>query len=164
MSYYRITKYNPALRDENGRYTANDWTAISDIKKTFGDGILTASKYKQTEDAYVEAVKIILKEKDISQMTICDLEKNDNMEEFVFLPDEKNFFDKITNNNRVDIHEIEVATRLSLREVIWCSLLANMGDVKIEFGYDYYMYIKCTELEETTKQMILDSGLFVELV
>ena len=32
MNYYRITKYNPEFRNEQGFYTKNDWTSISDSK------------------------------------------------------------------------------------------------------------------------------------
>ncbi len=164
MSYYRITKYNPEFRDEKGCYKAEDWTSISDIGKTYDNGILTTLKYKQIEDAYVEAVKIILKEKGISQMVICNLEKNDDVEEFIFLPEEKVFLNKMNNNCCLGLCEIEIATRLSLREVIWSSLLTDTGDFKIEFGYDYYMYIRGAKLEDATKQKILDNGLFVELL
>ena len=164
MDYYRITKYNPEFRDEKGYYTVNDWTAISDIGKPFVDGILTISKYKQVEDAYVKTIKTILKEKDISQMTICGLEKNSDMEEFIFSPEEKNVFDKVCNNFCAELHEIEIIVRLVLREVIWCNLLSDIGNIEIEFGYDYYMYIRCNEIEETTKKKIIDNGLFVELL
>ena len=162
MDCYRITKYNPLFRNEKGYYAANSWTSVSDIGKTFGDGILTVEKYKQTEDSYVEAVKIILKEKGISKMTVCGLEKNDDMSEVVFSSKEKSFFEGVTNNFCAELSEIESAVRLALRETIWCSLLSEKGDVKIEFGYDYYMYVSCDAVEESTKQIILNNGLFIE--
>ena len=164
MNYYRITKYNPEFRDEKGQYKANSWTSVSDIGKIFVDGILTVEKYKQTEDSYVQAVKIILKEKGISKMTVCGLEKNDGMPEIVFSSKEKSFFERVADKFCVELSEIEIAVRLALREEIWCGLLSDKGDVKIEFGYDYYMYVRCDAVEETTKQMILDMGLFVEIV
>ncbi|MBQ9756990.1 MAG: hypothetical protein IJW15_01055 [Clostridia bacterium] len=164
MNYYRITKYNPEFRDKEGHYTANSWTSVSDIGKTFGDGILTVAKYKQTEDTYVEAVKIILKEKGISKMTVCGLEKNNDAKEGGFSSKEESFFERVTNNSYVELLEIETAVRLTLREAIWCSLLSDKEDVKIEFGYDYYMYVRCDAVEESTKQKILDMGSFVETV
>ncbi|MBQ2932516.1 MAG: hypothetical protein IJE62_06735 [Clostridia bacterium] len=164
MNCYRITKYNPTFRDKNGNYTANDWTSISDIGKTFIGGVLSQTKYKQTEDSYVDAVKIILKEKGISKMMLCSLEKNDDMAEFVFSAKEKDLFNRIDDNFCVELNELETAVRLALREVIWCNLLSDTGDLKIEFGYDYYMYIRCNEMEEAAKQIILNSGLFVEEV
>lgn len=164
MNYYRITKYNPEFRDKEGHYTKNDWTSISDIGQSFADGVLTVEKYKQTEDAYVETIKVILTEKGISKMTICGLEKNDVGEEDFFSPEERSFFSRIENNFRIEIHEIELMIRLALREMVWCSLLTNEGNVRIEFGYDYYMYVRCNKIEERTKQRILDNGLFVELL
>jgi hypothetical protein len=37
MYKYRITKYNPIYRDPEGKYTIEDWTAISDIGKVFNN-------------------------------------------------------------------------------------------------------------------------------
>ena len=33
--YYRITKYNPEFRDEEGRYILDEWTSVTDIGKEF---------------------------------------------------------------------------------------------------------------------------------
>jgi hypothetical protein len=31
MASYRVTKYDPSKRDENGRYMGDDWTSVSDV-------------------------------------------------------------------------------------------------------------------------------------
>lgn len=59
MNYYRITKYNPEFRNEQGFYTKNDWTSISDIGQVFDEGVLTAEDYKQMEDSYIKALNIV---------------------------------------------------------------------------------------------------------
>ncbi len=39
---WRVTKYNPTFRDENGTYIKDEWTSFSDIgKKVSRKGIYT---------------------------------------------------------------------------------------------------------------------------
>ena len=40
MYGWRITKYNPAFRDERGAYLKDEWTSVSDVGKSFGDEVL----------------------------------------------------------------------------------------------------------------------------
>ena len=51
-------------------------------------------------------------------------------------------------------------TRLVLRETVWMNLLES--EFKITFGYDYYMYVECSELKNSTINQIEKMGLFVE--
>lgn len=53
MYKYRISKYNPLTVDENGDYK-EDWTAISDIGKSFDGETLTVAKYVEVEDSYIK--------------------------------------------------------------------------------------------------------------
>lgn len=41
MHKYRITKYDPQYRDEQGIYIREDWTSYSDIGKTYNGKLLT---------------------------------------------------------------------------------------------------------------------------
>ena len=50
--------------------------------------------------------------------------------------------------------------RLILRETVWMNLLNS--EFKITFGYDYYMYVECSELTSMTIKQIERMGLFVE--
>ncbi len=164
MNYYRITKYNPAFRDEQGFYTKNDWTSISDVGQTFDDGILTVEEYKQIEDSYTKAVNIILQEKGILQLTVHSLEKNDCIEEHILSSKDKEFYIRIAELLQLDLDNIEMAVRLALRELIWCTLSCSTKNVEIEFGYDYYMYIRCDVISELAQKKISEYGLFVELL
>jgi hypothetical protein len=50
MNEYRICKYNPRFR-VNGVYIKDEWTSVSDIGKTFEDGVLTEKNVeKQSMD------------------------------------------------------------------------------------------------------------------
>ena len=165
MSYYRITKYNPGFRDVKGYYTANDWTSVSDIGNVFSDGVLTKEKYLETENTYIQAINVILNENNISEMIVTDLEKyEDNTSSELLSSDEKKLFFNISDNMCVKLYEIQHIARMNLREILWCRLLSRTENLEIEFGYDYYMYIRCNEIPSSIKRMIFDLGLYIELL
>lgn len=62
---YEISKYEPNLYKINSEglryYTRDEWTAICDIGKKFYDGVLTAEKYLEVENAYIAVVKMVMK-------------------------------------------------------------------------------------------------------
>ena len=47
MRKYRITKYDPTLRNEDGWYMPDDWIDWSDIGKIYNGNILDAREYKE---------------------------------------------------------------------------------------------------------------------
>jgi len=56
MSAYRITKYNPNLRDKWGSYLPDEWTSVLDIGKQYPSGLLNVRDYLIVEDSYVNSV------------------------------------------------------------------------------------------------------------
>ena len=164
MNYYRVTKYNPRLRDKKGHYTVNDWTSMSDIGQMFSDGILTKEKYEQTENSYVNAVNIILTKAGVSSLTVRDLEITEDIKNLRLSTEERNILSKIANNLCINLHEIECVVRMVLRELLWCRLCSDMDNIEIEFGYDYYMYVRCNTLDASTEKLLLKDNIFVELI
>ena len=170
MVSYRITKFDPAKRNEQGAYIDQaEWTAISDVGKP-AYGNLTYEEYEKTEIAYVEAVQVILAEKEIECLNIDSLELRSTKRDFKeyhnsgrlrgvevdFNKDIK----RLRNGLPLNQNQIGVMTRLILRETIWMLLVDN--SVEVRFGYDYYMYVKCPKLKPVTIKRIEESGLFVE--
>jgi len=51
MIEYRVTKYDPSLRDARGAYSADDWTSVTDIGHAFGGVTLTDTEYQRIEQA-----------------------------------------------------------------------------------------------------------------
>jgi hypothetical protein len=47
MYAWRITKYNPAFRDERGAYLQDEWTGISDIEAVYDGEALTYAAYRK---------------------------------------------------------------------------------------------------------------------
>jgi hypothetical protein len=54
MAGFRITKFDPRLRSEDGVFMRDEWTSISDIGRTYPTGVFTLAEYIEVEEAYVE--------------------------------------------------------------------------------------------------------------
>lgn len=161
MNCYRISKYNPEFRDENGIYTQEDWTSVSDIGRVFNGEKLTKEEYLRTENSYVNAVKTILTENNASKLLIDGLETYyDNTDVSALSFDESELLAEIKNTMYVNKDKLELLIRMALREYLWCKLKSER--VEIEFGYDYYMYIKCAEIKLEIVQKLFYDGIFVE--
>mgnify|MGYP004123593095 CR=1 FL=1 len=77
MKTYRITKYNPSKRNEQGHYLDNnEWTSISDLKNL--------DEYFKVESAYVNAILTILQHFKISRLYAVFIEKHTKTECFLF--------------------------------------------------------------------------------
>lgn len=61
MCAYRISKYNPLFRTENGYYLNDEWTSYSDIGKIFYNKVFTKDDYLSFENKYCDTVLSILK-------------------------------------------------------------------------------------------------------
>ena len=70
MIEYRVTKYDPVLRDATGAYTSDDWTAVTDIGCAFGGVILTEDEYRRVEQAYVDSALAFIREGRLSSLTV----------------------------------------------------------------------------------------------
>lgn len=167
---YRITKFDPKKRDKEGRFLDNsEWTAISDIEKSEYRNV-SYEEYEKTETAYVESIIFILDEKNIKSLRIDSLELCDTFEDFENYikngrlknidVDFNNEIDILENGTNLNLTQIQKIIRLILRETVWMNLLET--EFKITFGYDYYMYVECSELKKTTINRIEKMGLFVE--
>jgi hypothetical protein len=71
MYQYRVTKYNPVFRDENGRYTSEEWTSFGDVGE-----IVSVKEYVRVETAYIEAALAFLREAGVVELQIRGLENS----------------------------------------------------------------------------------------
>ncbi len=162
MNCYRISKYNPEFRDESGRYTREEWTSISDIGKVFSGEKLTKEKYIQAEESYINAVKMVLSQNKVDELMIAGLERYyDDTDIYDLSYDEQKLLTQIKDNMSVRWDTVELIIKMALRENLWCVLKSEK--VEIQFGYDYYMYIKCDNIQPTIIQKLFDNNVFVEL-
>ncbi|NUT56621.1 MAG: hypothetical protein HOQ03_11665, partial [Thermoleophilia bacterium] len=61
-NHYRVTKYDPAQRDASGAFTGEDWTALSDVGKSFNGEQLSLSTYLDMEATHLVVVASFLDE------------------------------------------------------------------------------------------------------
>jgi len=167
---YRITKFDPKKRNEEGHFLDDsEWTAISDIGNPKYNNVNYA-EYEKIETAYIESIKLILDEKRISNLKIDSFELYNTIEDFENFKkdgrlknidiDFKSEIATLKNGTTLNLIEIQKIIRLILRETIWMNLINS--EFKITFGYDYYMYVECSELTKSTIEKIQEMGLFVE--
>lgn len=165
MNCYRITKYNPKFRDEKGCYLADEWTSISDVGKVFNTELFTMEKYLKVENSYIQAIETILGDSSVTELFVESLEIYGYNEISGVLSDyEIEVFNSLMDGMQINLDEIKVVAKLVLREVMWCKLCSSMRKIEIDFGYDYYMYVKIDRIERHTLKKLLSYGLFVEIM
>jgi len=147
MNQYRITKYTPANRNEQGEYTINEWTDFSDIGKKFDGVELTLDMYLEVENAYISVAISVIKKMNISHVTVRQLEKYTD-------------FCQVQNNQKITLDELGDVIKGVLRNRFWCKFVAE--NCFIHFGYDFYMYVGCSISKEEIEEIALEKGLFTE--
>ena len=163
MKKFRITKYDPCFRNDSGKYLRNEWSSYYDIGKAFCDGILTKSEYLKKEEAYIQAVELLCDANELNSMRVVKLEKHCPQEIYTLLSrEEKSFVNDMQNEMLVERHDMSKVCKMILREIVWAQLESTDESLRIEFGYDYYMYAICKVMSEKLRKKIRESGLFVE--
>ncbi|MEK4565518.1 hypothetical protein MKX54_12640 [Alkalihalobacillus sp. FSL R5-0424] len=166
MNKYRVTKYNPANRDQYGIYTdQEEWISYHDIGKQQGkSGLLTVEEYVHIEQLYVEAIVRFMKLHSIESLRVTKLER---YEDFVqhfdsrTTPEMKRLFSSVKDKDQLSIPEIKSFAKLILRELLWAQL--EMDEcMMVSFGFDYYMYLYSDEPIHSFKRRMESRGLFVE--
>ena len=149
--HYRITKYDPKYRGEDGAYKKDEWTSHSDIGRIFSGVKLLEAQYLDTESFYLLAVSEFLSEARLSTLTVRDLGNPDGLAIPGF----------ISEGSEVAIAQCVESARLALREKIW-GRLVRPGRAYVHFGYDYYMYIGLNSKCSSAIARAEERGLFVE--
>lgn len=164
MYQWRVTKYNPQLRNIEGYYQVEDWTSVSDVGKAIGGTVFSVAEYTKIETLYIKAVACFMDESKIDSLEVADIEVN--TEEFTIKP-QRFPYDIMSRcaipalGQLITGELLDCACRLALREIVWCKLeLAETFFV--HFGYDYYMYIGSDQPCNYAIAQTVRSGLFVE--
>jgi len=127
MVEYRVTKYDPALRDDRGAYIRDEWTSFADIGRTFNGAVLTEAEYRSVEQAYVDSAVAFAREGGLSLLTVRGLEHHKQ------LPRE------FREGSALSLDEVGNMIRQILRDDFWCRFESPHGF--LHFGWDFYMYI-----------------------
>lgn len=158
---WRITKYNPAFRDEKGAYQKDEWISFSDIGLSFDGEELTFEEYQKVEDAYVFTALRFLSAANLKSLKVTSLETNAPKVKKSLLADIPYNPKLIKNKMDVSDKVLESICRLVLRNVIWCRLV-SVSDFYIHFGWDYYMYVGSNVCSEEAISFGKAQNLFIE--
>ena len=125
--WWRVTRYDPACRDERGGYVGETWTSISDVGKSFDGEQLTRDEYERVESAYVEAALAFAEDSGVEEI-----------EPRRFEPD-----GRLVKGAAVGLREVPALIRAMLREEpdSPARLETPHDDFAIHVGFDLYMYI-----------------------
>jgi hypothetical protein len=148
MLSFRVTKYDPALRDVTGGYLRDEWTAYSDVGRVFNGEVLSRENYLEVEDAYVDVALSMLRKASIAALRVDGLERRGT--ESIAL----------VEGQVLVIDEIGLVVRSMLREELWCRL--EGADSFVHVGYDYYMYVAVPVLDNVLISEAARHGIFVE--
>lgn len=144
--WWRVTRYDPALRDERGAYPDDAWTSISDVGQVFQGHKLTLPEYERVEAAYVSAFVAFAEESNVERLQVRSLESGDDLGE----------------GETMSVAEAGKVVRRMLREDVICKLESPVDDFALHVGFDLYMYVgsmrPCPRAAEVAAQL----GLFVE--
>jgi hypothetical protein len=149
---YRITKYDPGLRNDAGHYTREEWTHFAQVGKRVAGRRLTAREYLRTEALYLSALKAVLLEANVSSVQVRGL----------WLPARTSAPLRAWRRR----HTITIAraiefAQLALRNQVGGQLIAPRR-AYVHFGWDYYMYLGVSRKTPKALAAIQSSGLFVE--
>ena len=164
MNEYRVTKYNPAFRNDYDHYTGAgwnptvriddgppftkvEWTMFKEIGGTFSGVVFTREDYDRVEDGYVQAAVTFLSESGESSMRVAGIEKRGRPVDF-------------DNGSVLQLARIGEIIRPTLREEIYCRLEGN--DSFIHFDWDFYMYVGVPHPCPGAEARAAELGLYVE--
>ncbi|RTQ92497.1 DUF7683 domain-containing protein [Lysinibacillus telephonicus] len=161
---WRITKYNPDFRDENGHYTKiEDWTSSYDIGKVFNGQLFTFKEYLHVESAYINTILMFLKESKVKSLRVIGLEKHKfkAQQKWQFLYEDKFQHVQLEEDMVIDVEDVPTICKMILRELMYCQLLVK-DKIFIHFGWDYYMYIGTNYQSAVAIKFASNNGLYVE--
>jgi hypothetical protein len=150
---YRVTKYDPRKRDNEGRYLAEEWTRYSEIGQVIAGRALTVEEYTRIETAYIKAAMNFIAECDVAALTIRGLENSAGHRPDSF---------ELSEGTRISGDSLYEALRGLLREEFWCRLEGEHGSY-IHVGWDYYLYVGVPCEPSASIEAAQADGLFVEL-
>lgn len=163
---WRVTRYDPALRNRRGHYPVGDWCFFAQVGQVFNGEELTFERYLAWETAYANAAVSFLADASLDALQIEYLEnkniKNIDAEKYKDIslaPKSLRAGMLVTKDTLADV------VRLNLREVIWCKLATgHRQDCRfyLHFGWDFYMYIGSSLPSAKAIQYAESIGLFVE--
>lgn len=153
MTNYRLTKYNPAFRDQKGVYTKNEWTSFGDIGSTYDGAVFKEKDYLQIENNYLNAIEELLKLAQVNNLKLVQLENSKNFQ----------FEIDLKVGESYQFSSVIKIAKQTLRENIWTEFKNETGEY-LKFGYDYYVYLGLDYDYQQAKEVTEKYHLFLEKI
>lgn len=156
---FRFSRFDPSLRQADGRYPEDTWTELFELIDRFGDLAKAYAVYLPVEDAYVEAVLAVLQLHGASSVKLTDLERNTLVTRLLV---EKRCDAPVADllPQTLPVSDVPPIVRAGLRGQLWCQIRSTGVDVT--FGQDLYMYVRSRRSCEGAKARLRALGLFVQ--
>ncbi len=166
MIKYRISKYNPKFRDDDGVYLKNEWTSMSDIGKTFDGKVFVKQEYEYVEKNYLNFFVQLCSIYKVDKINIRKIEIYDAdylMKDIVSLPILYNSI-KLKNKKicNVTISQATKFLQYCLREKCWGEIV--VGSLCLDIGYEYYLNISSRFEIMSIEDLANKNSLYVENV
>lgn len=163
MNNWRVTKYDPKLRNSRGAFEGDDWIMMSDIGSVFNGKPLTLEEYLKTEDRYITVLHKQLRASNVPYLCVKQLQKPIVEATTKDLADKHSLYEKtdLEEGQQLEIKEALRIVRLILREFVWCKLEFD-NRFYVHIGWDYYMYVGTTLKDSEFVMSLKDSGLYAE--
>lgn len=171
MKEYRLSKYDPAFRDQNGAYTKDEWISYCDIGTVYDGVVFTKEEYLRVEATFIDVILQVLSSLGATSFWIRKLEPPFTARKMKKLlgryglsmsPEEERARSSLQEGKKIDISKLEVYLRLFLRECFWCELHTPGSKVVLYPGYDYYMHLRCEHIEEDIIKAGKEQGIYIE--
>lgn len=148
MRHFRVTKYDPAFRNERGVYTRNEWTSLSDVGRVCNGKLVTLDQYLATEDAYLSTARELLRLDGTDALQVDSLENR--------FPS-----DAVPENGQVlRGSQLFDTVRRVLREEFWCRFVGPSSFIHV--GWDLHMYVGISSSSEPDVVRARELGIFIE--
>lgn len=166
---YSISKYRPQFYDQQSCYTRNEWISISDIGKSFDDGVLTVNEYLETEQHYIDTAIELACLSGCSYLRIDYLEgKTKDIVQWAEKYSERyslNFnlskpAKKIRQGLKIPVSACADYLRLCLRECCFAIFSNHLHNFHIQFLYDYYMIIHTGLPKSQIEKVVATNNLY----
>ena len=156
-----IAKYNPVKYDAKGVYSDNyEWTCIGEAVRK---GLV--EDYMTKENSYINFFKSVLTIKDCQHLVVHIWSGFNDAREVSTWLDTAVLLKKYRHLKDCSVVSIQTACdllRLSLRSVIDCSLVNMAHGIEYMVGYEYYLHMRCRDVDYRTLEHLAESfGLFL---
>lgn len=159
---WRISKYDPELRDAQGHFEGNDWTFFAQVGRSFNGKRLTYEDYVAVENVYVHSIMRFLSDAGLASLQVSGLTPpsatfmpSRELQDILLRPED------LRNDSVIELDWLADVIRLNLREIDWCKL-QEVGRFYLHFGWDYYVYIGSTSPSLGAIRRAEQDGLHVE--